>query len=640
MRIVSLVLCCALLAGAQPCWSADTVATAATRPVYNLDEIVVTGSALPEALRDIPRNVTVITAEDIVRSQATTLPELLASQPGLQLFNNSGVAGRGLIDIRGQGAATATNVLVLVDGFRLNSVDMSGPNLSSVSLAQIERIEVLRGPGSVLYGNNAVGGVINIITKRPATDLPTLHAAATYGSFDAVSTQASLGVGNERMTLGATAQYSNTDGYRDNGDLERTDMQIRLGLTPTADLGLDLVLAAHDESYGLPGGVPLADLDDRRTRRKTSTPGDHGSMTETRVQGVLTYDLHDFGALRGAVAVRDRDNPYTVWGTDSEINENTVDWSLAWNKAVDVAGLRQRLVLGVDGFRSDYDMTSPWVGTKGVVDSLGLYGTLGLALTEDLGLTLGARTTAHDIDRHGGDDERWRKTVFDVGASWAATSWSRVYASVATGFRAPTIDEMNYAASGITPQTSLNYELGVNLTPREDVSVSASVYHLRTKDEIYYDNVNWQNDNYDDVTIRNGLELDLTWRPVDVLTLRGGHAWTRARFEDTGKTVPLVAEHEFSLGADWQALESVLLSVEGRHAGSKYDGNDIDNSLHEKIEAWTVVDVRGAWTVNDHFKVTLAVNNVFDELYSTTAYYESYYVMPGRNVVAGIEARF
>lgn len=641
MRFSSLVLCCALLSSVRPCWSAESAISAtADRPAFSLDEIVVTGSALPEALRDIPRHVTVITSEDIARSSATSLPELLARQPGLQLFNNSGVEGRALIDIRGQGAATATNVLVLVDGFRLNSVDMSGPNLSTVSLAQIERIEVLRGPGSVLYGNNAVGGVINIITRHAADGPPTGHVSATYGSFGSTSTQAELATGNDRLTLDTTAQYANSDGYRDNGALERKDAQIRLGLTPTSDLGLDLVLAMHDETYGLPGGVALADIDDRDARRTTTHPDDHGAMTETRVETVLNYDLHDLGAVRSAVALRDRDNPYTLWGTDSQISEDTVDWSLAWNKSVDVAGLRQRVVLGVDGFRSDYDMTSLWGNTSGVVSSSGLYSTLDLALTEALGLTLGARTTLHDINRDGGDDDSWHKTVFDLGASYRLCSWSRVYASMASGFRAPTIDEMNYAAAGITPQTSVNYELGLNLTPKEELELNAAVYHLRTKDEIYFDPINFVNANYDDVTVRNGLELDLRWKPLDVLTLRGGYAWTRARFEDTGKTVPLVAEHEFSLGADWQALEALLLSVDGRHATGKYDGSDTDNNLYAKLDGFTVVDARAAWTINQHFKATLAVNNIFDELYSTTAYAESYYVMPGRSFVAGIEASF
>jgi iron complex outermembrane receptor protein len=638
MRIASLVLCCALVSAAQPVWSAGGAPK--DQSLYKLDEIVVTGSALPESLRTIPRNVTVITSEDIARSSVSTLPELLAREPGLQLFNNTGVEGRSLIDIRGQGAASATNVLVLVDGFRLNSVDMSGPNLSTLSLAQIERIEILRGPGSVLYGDNAVGGVINIITRNARGAEPSLNAAVTYGSFDSTSASANFQGSKGMLSMDLTGQYSNTDGYRDNGDLERKDIQLSLGLDPHPDLALDLALTAHEEAYGLPGGVSLADLDDRDARRETSNPDDHGSMSETRVQGRLTYDLHEFGAVDASLALRDRDNPYVIWGAEGNISENTAEWGLAWNKAVDVGGLRQRLLVGVDGFRSDYDMTSLYGDTVGVVTSTGLYSTLTLSLTEALHVNLGARTTVHEIDRDNGNDEDWHKTVLDAGASYDLSSWGRVYASAASGFRAPTIDEMNWAADDIKPQTSVNYEVGINLTPREDVEMNVAVYHLRTEDEIYYDNLNWLNDNYDDVTVRNGVEADVRWWVLDNLTLRGGYAWTRARFEDTGKTVPLVAEHEFSLGADWRPVEPVLLSVDARHATSRFDGSDVDNDTYEKIDGYTVVDLKGTWDVSENFTLTLAVNNVFDELYSTTGYNESYYVMPGRNFLAGIQASF
>ena len=639
MRIASLVLCCVLLSGIQPVWAVEN-ATEAKQSPYTLDEIVVTGSALPQSLRTIPRNVTVITSDDIARSSATTLPELLAREPGLQLFNNSGVEGRGLIDIRGQGAASATNVLVLVDGFRLNAVDMSGPNLSTVSLAQIERIEVLRGPGSVLYGDNAVGGVINIITKKARNVKPAFQASAQYDSYGSTKTSASFQGSKGPFSLGVIGQYSDTDGYRENGDLERKDVQLRVGLDPHPDLSLDVTLAAHDESYGLPGGVPLADLNDRDDRRETSHPDDHGRMSEARVQGHISYDLHQFGALNAALAVRDRDNPYTFWGVDGNIDENTVDWRISWDKAVTVGGLQQRLLVGVDGFRSDYDMSSLYGDTIGVITSTGLYSTLDLSLTRSLHLSLGGRTSVHDIDRENGDDTDWHKSVFDAGFSYDLDSWGRVYASVASGFRAPTIDEMNYAASDIEPQTSMNYEVGVDLTPLQDLEMKVAAYHLRTKDEIYYDNINWINDNYDDVTIRKGLEVDVTYWVRNDLTLRGGYAWTRARFEDTGKTVPLVAEHEFSLGADWRAFESVLLSVDARHATAKYDGSDVDNKTYEKIDGYTVVDLKGRWDMTEHFALTMAVNNVFDELYSTTAYAESYYVMPGRNILAGIEASF
>ena len=481
---------------------------------------------------------------------------------------------------------------------------------------------------------------INIITKSARDRVPSLSAALAHGSFNTTTGWADFAASKEYFSLGTTFQYSDSDGYRDNGDLERKDAQVRLGFSPHADLDLDMVLAVHEETYGLPGGVPLANLNDRDARRKTSQPDDSGRQTDIRVQGGLAYDLGALGATRGKISLRDRDNPYTMWGADGHILETAVDWSLDWNKTLDVGGLPQQLVIGLDGFRSDYDMTSLFGDTKGIVTSTGVFSTLGISLTEALGVNLGVRAMRHDIDREDGEDDKWTKSVFDIGATHALGAWGRFYATLATGFRTPTIDEMNLAAQDIKPQTSTNYELGVALSPSDVLDVNAAVYHLRTKDEIYFDNINYLNANYDDETIRNGLELGASLRIMERLTLFGGYAWTRARFKDTKKTVPLVAEHEFSLGADWQALEPLLLSIAARHSSSKYDGSDTDNDTYAKIDAYTVVDVKGAWAVNDRFILTLAVNNLFDELYSTTAYAENYYVMPGRAVMAGIEVRF
>ncbi len=648
MRIAFFVLLGVLLVlvvSARPCWSDSDIPTVADRSPHKLDKIVVTGSALPKPLRTIPRNVTVIDSEDIARSAATTVPDLLAQFPGLQLFNNTGVEGRGLIDIRGQGGATATNVLVLVDGMRLNSVDMSGPNLGGLSLAQIERIEILRGPGSVLYGNNAVGGVINIITKSARDKPPSLNAALTHGSFNTTTGWADFAVSREFFSLSATAQVADSDGYRDNGHLRRRDGQVRFGFAPHPDLDLDMILAVHKQAYGLPGGVPLADIYDRDARRRTSRPDNHGKRTDFRIQSALTYDLHTLGAVRAAVGLRDRDSSFTfVNWMDGQIQETAGDWHLAWNKHLDVGGLRQQLVIGTDGFRSDYAFARTSLFgdrmTRGIVTSTGLYATLGLSLTEALGVILGGRAMRHDIDHEVGDDVLWDKTVFDVGATHDLGFWGRVYASLATGFRTPTIDEMGLAVPDIKPQISRNYELGVALTPGEALEVNAAVYHLRTKDEIYFDPVRFRNANYAEVTIRNGLELGAAYRIMERLTLRGGYAWTRARFEDTKATVPLVAEHQFSLGADWQALEPLLLSIIARHSSSKHDGNDMCNTRFAKIAPYTVVDMKGAWTVSDRFTLTLAASNVFDELYSTAAYSERYFVMPGRAVLAGIEVRF
>ena len=133
---------------------------------FQLDEIVVTAGKVEEPVKKTPRNVTVITAEDIAEAPSNNIIDLMSREVGINVRSLQGSDRQAVIDIRGMGATAASNVVVLVDGVKLNSPDLSGPDLSSISLDQIERIEVVRGSGGVLYGDGAVGGVVNIVTKK------------------------------------------------------------------------------------------------------------------------------------------------------------------------------------------------------------------------------------------------------------------------------------------------------------------------------------------------------------------------------------------------------------------------------------------------------------------------------------------
>ncbi|MDG2154501.1 MAG: TonB-dependent receptor plug domain-containing protein, partial [Gammaproteobacteria bacterium] len=154
-----------------------------------IDELIVTGMRA-KRLAELPRSANVITAEDIALSPSTNIVDLIAREANVQLRSTVGNDKFSGVDIRGQGDTYTSNVLVLVDGIRLNSEDQAGPDYSSLPLEQVERIEVIRGANSVRYGNGAVGGVINIITRRAGGDAAGINANArlrtgSYGTWDA-----------------------------------------------------------------------------------------------------------------------------------------------------------------------------------------------------------------------------------------------------------------------------------------------------------------------------------------------------------------------------------------------------------------------------------------------------------------------
>ena len=202
---------------------------------FELDEIVVTAAKVEEPVKQTPRNVTVITAEDIAESPSNNIIDLLGREAGINVRSLQGTDRQAVIDIRGMGATAASNVVVLVDGVRLNSPDLSGPDLSSISLDQIERIEVVRGSGGVLYGSGAVGGVVNIVTKK-GTLGTQVDASASYGSYNTIDAWASLRGGYKDLSYSLNGMKSARSGQANRMTTVSRRQEIRalkLGRTPS-----------------------------------------------------------------------------------------------------------------------------------------------------------------------------------------------------------------------------------------------------------------------------------------------------------------------------------------------------------------------------------------------------------------------
>ena len=196
--------------------------------VARAPEVIVSATRFAESVERLAVNASVITQEDIARSAARTLPELLGARAGLvarDLFGNN--AALAAVDMRGFGATAAQNTLILVDGRRLNDIDQSGVQWSAIPLEAIERIEILRGSGAVQYGDGASAGVINIITRHPARIGNRVNASARYGSWDTREISGSVNAFGEAAGLHAFARNFESGGYRDNNQARASIFALR-----------------------------------------------------------------------------------------------------------------------------------------------------------------------------------------------------------------------------------------------------------------------------------------------------------------------------------------------------------------------------------------------------------------------------
>lgn len=147
------------------------------------------------------------------------------------------------------------------------------------------------------------------------------------------------------------------------------------------------------------------------------------------------------------------------------------------------------------------------------------------------------------------------------------------------------------------------------------------------------------NRNYDIPTSRNGFEAELRWKPIERISLFANFGYVFARFDDTHADIPLVPRNTVNARVEWQALPELIWSMSGRYAGSSYDGNDLDNNQYLKIDSYTLFDTALRYQIKK-LEVTAGINNVFNEIYTTRAYSETYYPMPDRNAFVRLRLKF
>lgn len=637
-------------------------------PRFELDEIVVTATRIGEPIQNIPRNVTVITSEDIEQAPSNNIVDLIARESGINLRSFFGNDKQAVVDIRGMGDTATSNVIVMVDGVRLNSPDLTGADFSSIPLDQVERIEIVRGAGSVIYGDGAIGGVINIITKKGQKE-SEVCLYTSYGSYATFDGRACYRGRVKNLSFTTNADYYSSDGYRDNGYLQKKDASVKTGYDLGDYITIILTGSLHQDKYGLPGPVSKENKDSRQTRISTGRPNDFGKTTDWRVVGGAEMELGRWGSITAKRGYRFRDNSYIIGYSPliskqdqtDEIDEYTKSLILGYNKDYRVFRLSHRFQCGLDYYETEYvrEELSRNQRKNSETKPMGVFLTNNWCLTEDLLLQWGYRYNEYkgrfrtdlrksfDGDKRwvNGDimEKKWIHNVYDVGLVYTFRPETTFFTGYATSFRVPNVDEFARANESLQTQEGQHMEFGVRSQLGEPMEFAVTLFHTGIKDEIYFgeDPVTGAsfNRNYDETTIRRGVETDIKIYPTYSIYLWGNYSYTEARFEVKETYLPLVPKHKASIGVEWHIFKPLLLSLTGTLVGSRFDGSDENNNRYERLDAYKVLDGKLTFEHNG-LKIFVGVNNIFDELYSATAYSETYYPMPTRNIYCGIEWRF
>lgn len=617
-----------------------------------MELVIVTPTRFVAAPGSTTVDVTVITASDIEKSAAKTLPALLAQHAGIQTRSNDGTSDMS-IDMRGFGMTGNQNTLVLLDGQQLNDIELTSIRWSAIPLASIERIEIISGSGSVLYGGGATGGTINIITKHPGKEMRG-SASIGLGSYATREGQLALSGAGEHVGMRVTASGLNSSNYRINNNIAQRNLKadLRTGVGRGEAV---IKFGADTQNIRYPGPRtvdPNIGLNQLKTDpRGTSTPLDYGKRDGGHVS-LGTSQQFDFGQVAGELAYRDKKQQAYFdnggFGSFLVTKLNLLSFTPRIKTPYQLGGAGNELIVGVDIADWDYvsrrssspaSIGTPTTHILAKQSSRALYAQNNTQLGADTKLTLGARSQrvnyqardAVNPAAYAANNQGRTVNVYEIGLRQNLDQSLSLFARFGRSFRIATVDEIFDQYGGplfdsrinmLEPQTSHDSEAGIDYKSGSN-KARAALFQMNLKNEIHYNAITFANMNLSP-TRRYGLELEGAHNFTDALAVAAAYSYTVAKFSEgayggvnvSGNNIPLVPRQRLALSSSWKASEKDTLNANAVYVGKQYFDNDQANVFGQKMPAYATVDIKlshrdGSWLV------AAGVNNLFNRKYFT-----------------------
>jgi iron complex outermembrane receptor protein len=659
-----------------------------------MEEVVVTATRDTEEVRKIPANVSVITAKDIGKSGATNIVEVLDKLESIQFRNYSSNPSQSLIDLRGFGGDNPFGkTLILLDGRKMNRPDMSSINWLQIPLNNIERIEVVRGASSVLYGDAAVGGVINIITKK-GDGKPKFDAAVIAGSYGLHNERVGVTGSVDKWTYALNGENNFSFGYRERSKSSSQGGGLNAGYDASELFNISLGLSFNKTDYQMPGYLTKAQMEqDRRQYQQVTpalfsvaTPDDDGSDKYTNANIGIKYILGSLGEIDVNFLYGNKDiqTNMTSWSQFSNTNMDTYGITPKYILAKEIFGFKNKLVLGLDYYNEPYkkDFFSNRERTTKISwadltrDSLGYYIRDEFRILNNLILNAGYRseratikgsntdavTPANNFADQGKD---YNAEAYEAGLTWLVGKKSKVFGKYSTIYRIPFLDEVaSYNGFGgvlfnnnLDKEKGVSTEVGTEFYPLDNLKIGLTIFRIDMEDEISWFATGMftgYNKNQDK-TRHDGAEVSLSYLWEKWAKLYGNFTYHVATYENgpyNKKELPLVPNRMANAGVEIYLPYNLMLRPEVRYVGDAFLSQDYTN-ISEKLDSYTLYNVYLFYKPS-FGKVNLTaffgVENLTDVKYSSFGSYNvpaygpgapsTYYPMPGIMFKGGLSFAF
>ena len=591
------------------------------------DDIVVTASGFEQPRSETGQAITVIDRDRLEDLQAVSIADALRLLPSVAVAQRGPVGSQTSVFIRG---GNSSQTLVLVDGVRIN--DLSAPNgafdFGALLTGNIGRVEVLRGPNSVIWGSQAIGGVINVQSIAP-TEGFMVNAGAEYGYSDSVKASANLSGTSGIFEGNVGGAYYRSDGIsalsggteKDGFENAAANGRLKIDLSDTFSLDFrgyyNRSIIEFDSAFGVgANALPVS-----RNQQFVGYVGANLDLMDGRWQTRVAYTRTDISRV-GTDPVVFSFNNFDVNGTVDRVE---------YHSAFDIVDAAT-LVFGAEHERT-FASTSFESAPADVARNKVTSGFAQLILRPVIGLTLTGGVRHDDYSDYGGQTTLGGNIAFTPNGGRTV-----LRATYGEGFRAPTLVEGQppFGNPNLRPETARNFDLGIEHAFLDDKArVFATYFNRRSTDLIAFSFDSFQSENIEQVKTK-GFEAGFALNPTARLDIRASYslvdAINRSAGANFGNRLALRPQHSANVTVDWQTPLGVSLGGTVLMVGDSFD--NASNSV--RLDGYMLVGLRGSLPVTDALEVYARVDNLLDEEYATVARYSTY----GRNAHVGVRARF
>jgi vitamin B12 transporter len=589
------------------------------RPVANLDEVVVTASRSPKKISEIGKVVRVISAETLAKSQGRTLSEVLNNIAGITIGGNGGnPADVKAVYMRG---ASAANTLILIDGIPVNDAsEISGEyNISAIPIEIIERVEVLKGGNSTLYGSDAVAGVINIITKKGSGQL-TANVLATAGSYDTYKQVLGLNGQVQNTSVSFSATNSDSENFSsadpagisgfDKDGFHQKSVLLNMGQKVTNRLSLRGNFQANNNAADLDGGA-FTDVLDYTYNKSSFLAGIGGRLALDK--GVVDFNLSQNN-------VRNKyDNRGSVTNNSGNITHLETNLNYNFSKLIDLAG-------GVSFRKLNTEQHNPYSSVLFADNNMtSAFTSLFFRTNTGFQAEIGGRLNIHS--------EYGSNFTYTINPSYLFAERYKLFVNLSSAYRVPSLYQLfsAYGNIALEPETTTSFETGFDLNFTQNINLSLSYFKRDIENVIDFGQIATNKFGYINQNRQkdNGFEIELGLKPSSLISLNAYYAYVNGEVTtpvNTSFNLFRRPKNSYGLNAGYELTKKISMNLIFKHTSDRtdryFDGKTF-KTVQAELDSFNMVDIYIQYKPTGKLTLFTDVKNLLNEDYIEFAGYQT-----------------